>query len=108
MAGAIGPGSIVQAVRESFDGSLTVGGLYVVTEIRNAGRDLECRCCGGMVAPVFVEGKPEIGSVVFRDEVGPFHRVGYCPCAFRPWPPEPPSELLEEQEPKEVIREGAL
>lgn len=99
---AIGPGSIVRAVRDGNGpgGRLTVGALYCVADVLPPTCEESCLSCREAREGIALMGKRAPVTETFAAE--------WCICAFRPWPPEPPSELLEEQETKEVIREGAL
>lgn len=84
---AIGPGSIVQAVRDGVVWShprrrINAGALYRVAEVA----DIEngpCTMCGGATASISLVGEHPL---IAWDGC-------WCPCDFRPWPPEPPAEL---------------
>ena len=100
MAGAIGPGSIVQAVVSvrldtSPPLSITEGAIYRVRTVRTPWGlgSPHCEVAQG----VCLEGQPDaVGS---QRPGGPLVGTGWCLCRFRPWPPEPLSEPLEAQEP---------
>ena len=91
---AIGPGSIVQAVRKPSHGNfddipnLTVGAIYSVSHITAPrANTLACFVCG---APP-QGGVALVGHRRFYDRSG--RESGFCRCAFRLWPP-PTDEAL--------------
>lgn len=92
----IGPGETVQAVREAINGSLTVGALYVVEDVDEPGL-YGCIVCGKAIAKIYITGKARKAWV---GDLSPTNwGVGYCPCAFRKWPPPADEALLSEEAP---------